>query len=309
MSRVQRIAFIGFGEAGGILGRGLAEAGVQVRMHDLLLDDPAARQPMLDKAAASGVQACATLAEAVAGAELVVSAVTAARAADAARAAGLVLRPGQVFIDINSVSPGTKAEDRRLAEAGGAAYVEAAVMAPVPPYGIGVPMLLGGAAAAEVAAQLGALGMNARAIATEIGVASAIKMCRSVMIKGLEALTVECMSAARRFGAEDAVLASLAETFPGMGWTGDLPGYLISRVAEHGRRRAAEMREVAATLREVGIEPRMSEACAVTQDAFTDALRDAGLTYDRERPFDWPSTVDRLAQAGAAPSRPPADPA
>ncbi len=102
--------------------------------------------------------------------------------------------------------------------------------------------------------------MNATAVSDKIGVASAVKMCRSVMIKGMEALAVECLFAARRYGAEEAVLASLDATYPQMGWRDKLPDYLVSRVAEHGRRRAAEMREVAESLRDVGIDPLMAEA-------------------------------------------------
>ncbi len=294
------VAIVGFGEAGGILGDGFSRTGARVAMYDLLMDDSVSRPAMVAKAGQCGVRACATLAEAVAGAELIVSTVTASSAPDAARAAGELIRPGQVFLDLNSVSPATKREDQRLIESHGGVYVEAAVMAPVPPYGFKVPMLLGGAKAGETAQRLTALGMNARAVAIEIGVASAIKMCRSVMIKGLEALAVESMSAARRYGAEKAVLASLDETFPGMGWTGELPGYLISRVAEHGRRRAAEMREVAATLREVGVAPLMSEACALAQDSFVDMLRDAGIEYDKSAEFKWQATLDRLAACSSS---------
>src|SRR5690606_3082560 len=134
-------------------------------------------------------------------------------------------------------------------------------------------------------------------VATRVGVASAIKMCRSVVIKGLEAITVESLRAARLHGAEDAVLASLAETFPSMGWTRQLPDYLISRVAEHGRRRAEEMREVAATLRDAGISPQMSVAAARTQDALIDAMGEAGLRYDESRAFSWRELADRLDAA------------
>src|SRR5690606_34732295 len=183
-------------------------------------------------------------AAAVQDADLVISAVTASSAAQAAVDAAQCLHAGQYFLDINSVSPATKHADRDAIEAAGGFYIESAVMAPVPPYGLKVPMLLGGEHAQALSGSLNELGLRTKAVSTQVGVASAIKMCRSVMIKGLEALTVECMTAARRYGAEEAVLASLNETFPGMGWTENLPHYLISRVAEHGRRRAAEMREV-----------------------------------------------------------------
>jgi 3-hydroxyisobutyrate dehydrogenase-like beta-hydroxyacid dehydrogenase len=155
-------------------------------------------------------------------------------------------------------------------------------------------MLLGGAQAETVAAAMQALGFNARAVSTRVGVASAAKMCRSVMIKGIESLTVECLSAARAYGAEDVVLASLRETFEKFRTTADLPAYLISRVAEHGRRRAAEMREVAETLRDAGIEPLMSEACAALQDRFVDSMAAHGMRYEDYVPFVWQNVLDSL---------------
>ncbi|CAN5667248.1 DUF1932 domain-containing protein [soil metagenome] len=289
------IAFIGYGEAGGLLAHGLAQRGLPVRVYDILFDVPDQRAAMLEKARLGKVRACKTLAEAVRGAHVVVSAVTATSAAQAAEDAGRMMTTGQVFLDINSVSPETKRGDCKLIEASGGDYVEAAVMAPVPPYGIKVPMLLGGKRAEEVATLLSGLGMKAKAVSQEVGVASAIKMRRSVMIKGLEALTVESMAAARHYGCEAAVLASLEETFPGMGWTKQLPHYLISRVAEHGERRAAEMREVTQTLRDAGVPPYMSAASAQVQDAVPKAMREHAIAYDASVPFEWQVLVDQLA--------------
>ena len=155
-------------------------------------------------------------------------------------------------------------------------------MAPVPPQRLRVPMLLGGKRAGAVAQLLRDVGMNATALSVKIGVASAVKMCRSIVIKGLEALTLESMLAARRFGAEREVLESLNGTLPGMGWTGKLPDYLISRVAEHGVRRAAEMREVALTLLDVGVDPVMASATAQRQawSRDTGGRKTASLRHD-----------------------------
>lgn len=300
---VQRIAFIGFGEAGSCLGKELAQRGVKVSAYDILYTDPDARVALQARADAAGVQLCSSLVEALEQAELVISAVTAASAAEAAHQAAAHLRVGQYFLDINSVSPETKRQDERAVQGSGAKYVECAVMAPVPPSGLRVPMLLGGAAAAELAPRLEATGFRARAVATRVGVASAIKMCRSVFIKGLESITSEGLQVARRYGAEDEVLVSLAETFPNMGWTTHLPDYLVSRVSEHGRRRAEEMREVAQTLRDVGLEPIMSLASARQQDAWIDAMEAAGLTYDSSVPFSWRNLVDQLESARQGVSR------
>jgi 3-hydroxyisobutyrate dehydrogenase-like beta-hydroxyacid dehydrogenase len=293
----KRVALIGFGEAGAILGTDLVLAGCEVSTYDILFDQPQTRAALRAKAEGARVRPADSLAEAAANAQLIISAVTASSSGDVAALAGKSLRRGQVFLDINSVSPAKKQSSSRLVAASGADYVESAVMAPVPPQRLKVAMLLGGARAAEVAPALVQLGMNATAISSEIGIASAVKMCRSVVIKGIEALAVESMLAARRFGAEEQVLASLNKTFPGIGWDKHLPDYLISRVAEHGRRRAAEMREVARTLTDIGVEPTMAAATAVRQDKLIDAMTAAGIRYAQDREFSWRALADALAKA------------
>jgi len=294
-TELHKFGLIGFGEAGSILGEDLVAAGYEVAMYDVLLDSPSGRSLMLEKARRVRVRAADTFEDAVAGASIVISAVTATSSSDVAAKAARVLRAGQVLLDINSVSPAKKLANAALVGAAGADYVEAAVMAPVPPQRLRVPMLLGGPRAAAVAQVLRDAGMNATVLSDKIGVASAVKMCRSIVIKGLEALTLESMLAARRFGAEQEVLASLNGTFPSMGWTGKLPDYLISRVAEHGLRRASEMREVARTLSDVGVDPVMAAATAARQEWLVQSM----AAHDEEygEPFSWRSLVDAISPA------------
>jgi 3-hydroxyisobutyrate dehydrogenase-like beta-hydroxyacid dehydrogenase len=307
MSAFRRIAILGFGEAGGILGADLARTGRAVATYDLLLDEPATRGALRAKAEAAGVRPCDSAREAVSGAELVLCAVTAEQAVHAATSAAAALGAGQLFLDINSVSPAAKQGNARAIERSGADYLDAAVMASVPHDRLAVPMLIAGRRAAEVTPALRALGLNASIISDRVGVASAVKMCRSIVIKGLEALAVESLFAARRFGAEGEVLASLERTFPGMGWQDSLPDYLVSRVAEHGRRRAAEMREVARTLEDAGLEPLMALAAARRQEQLVEAMRAQRIEYARERAFSWRRLADALAgqedAAGAAGGR------
>jgi 3-hydroxyisobutyrate dehydrogenase-like beta-hydroxyacid dehydrogenase len=291
----RRIAVIGFGEAGTILGADLVKAGCDVATYDILFDTTESREVMRAKAERVRVRTADSLREAVSDAQLVISAVTASSSGEVAAGAAQYMRPGQIFLDINSCSPAKKQSSAKALEASGADYVEAAVMAPVPPQRLKVPMLLGGPRAAAVAPALARLGMNAQAIAAEIGIASAVKMCRSVVIKGIESLAVESMLAARQFGAEEQVLASLNQTYPGIGWDKDLPDYLISRVAEHGRRRAAEMREVARTLEDIGIVPTMATAIAERQDQLIDAMNANGIAYEHDTRFSWRALADALA--------------
>jgi 3-hydroxyisobutyrate dehydrogenase-like beta-hydroxyacid dehydrogenase len=294
---IERIAIVGFGEAGGIIGNDLAARGLSVSTFDLLFHSKEAREAMLAKARDSKARPTESLSDCVRDAQLVISAVTASSALDVAEQASGLLRAGQFFLDINSVSPGTKQKMADHFQKTDVRFVEAAAMAAVPPQRLKVPMLLGGAHAAELAALLPSIGMSARVASDRIGVASAVKMCRSVVIKGLEALVVESMFAARRHGAEDAVLASLSATFPEMGWNKQLPDYLISRVAEHGKRRAAEMREAAQALRDVGINPLMSEATAEKQASLVKEIACQSADSRAGKPFSWRELADALDSA------------
>jgi 3-hydroxyisobutyrate dehydrogenase-like beta-hydroxyacid dehydrogenase len=291
-SNTSRIALIGFGEVGSLFARELMATGRHtVAVYDILFDE-AQGAAMKEKARELKAEPSSTAAAAAKDAFVVVSAVTATSAADVAREAGGYLRKGQFFLDINSVSPDTKRGDETLIAKSGADYVEAAVMAPVAPYGIKVPMLLGGKRAAVLADLLNPSGFRMTAVSETVGQASAIKMCRSVFIKGIEALAVEGFLAARHYGVEDKVIASLDETFPSVNWEKQA-GYLISRVLEHGRRRAAEMRESAETVRAIGLEPLMTLATARRQDWLADrATEQPALKTVPEK--DWRTSLDQI---------------
>jgi 3-hydroxyisobutyrate dehydrogenase-like beta-hydroxyacid dehydrogenase len=173
------------------------------------------------------------------------------------------LRGRPFFLDINSVSPGRKQATAKMLGAA-ARYVDVAVLAPIHPARHQTPMLLAGPASPEVAPKLAALGMRTSIAGVEIGAAAAIKMVRSVMIKGIEALTLECFLAAARAGVIDEVAASMRNNYPGLDWAKVVP-YNLERMAVHGERRAAEMEEVAETLRELGVEPLMTNATVKRQ--------------------------------------------
>jgi len=263
----QRVALIGFGEVGGIFGTALAECGVAaITAYDILLDDAARGAAMRAKAARARVMLAASPEQAVADADVVISAVTASATRAAVESIACAVKRDAVVLDINSASPGTKIECAAVIAERGGRYVEAAVMTSVPPHGIGTPMLLGGPHARSAVPLLTALGFAVTPVSDQYGVASATKMCRSVIVKGMEAIVIESFLTARRYGVEREVLASLAETFPGIDW--EVHGsWFWKRVVQHGRRRAEEMREAAVTVREAGVEATMAEAIADTQAA------------------------------------------
>ena len=260
------LGIIGFGEVGGTFGRGLkGKPGVlAVHAWDLKFAG-AGGEAARAAASVDGITPARDMAELCASADLLVSAVTASNTLAVAEEAARHVRPGSVFLDLNSASPGSKQRAAELIEAAGARYVEAGVMTSVPPYGIRVPTLLGGPYAATLAPRLNDWGMDAKPVSEKLGIASAIKMSRSIMIKGLEALVIESYTNARRYGVEEHVLPTLAETFPQIDW--DKQGaYFFSRVVQHGKRRAEEMRESANTVQEGGFAPVMASAIAEKQD-------------------------------------------
>ncbi len=257
------ICFIGFGEAAQAIAAGLREAGVErMSAWDILFPQPDGEK-LRHAGQASGVRCAGCAADAVREADIVVSAVTAASSVEAAGSVKPHLAGKPFVLDINSVSPGRKQETAKL-HGDTARYIDVAVLAPIHPARHQTPMLIAGPDAGTIAPTLAALGMRASIAGAEIGAAAAIKMVRSVMIKGIEALTLECFLAAARAGVIDQVAASMKNNYPGLDWAKIVP-YNLERMAKHGERRAAEMEEVADTLRELGVEPLMTTATVKRQ--------------------------------------------
>ncbi len=288
-----RIGLIGYGEVGKIFAQALVERGAAwVGTYDILLKDAAKATTTRAHAEQAGIAAIDSAAALLDRADVVISAVTASQTLAVATEASASIRSGTWFLDVNSASPGTKAAAGRAIDGAGGRYVESAMMTSVPPYGIGVPMLLGGAHAQAAASLFAPLGFSMEVASDEIGVASAIKMCRSVFIKGLEAIVIESYAAARQYGVEDRVLASLTETFPTIDWEKQ-GAYLFSRVAQHGRRRAEEMREAAVTVKEAGFNPHMAAASAERQDMIA-GLAAQGAFTGLDATADWRAYADRI---------------
>ena len=296
------VSLIGYGEVGRILAEDLRAAGVPVTAFDIKLHGEAG-EPLREHALLHGVTLAEAHVPAVHAAGLVISAVTASQAVPVAAACAPGLVAGAYFLDFNSASPGAKLHAAELVNAADGRYVEGAVMTSVPPYRIKVPLLLGGPDATALQPRLAALGFAPRVASDRLGVASATKMCRSVMIKGLEAMVIESFTTARHYGVEDAVIASLQETFPGIDWERQAT-YFFQRVIEHGRRRSEEVREVAETVRDAGLTP-WSAAGTAERQAWVAELAEAGLFGARGTPgfarsADWRLEADRiLAQTKA----------
>ena len=248
---------IGFGEAGATFAAA-AGWGRRARAFDI---DRSRRDAM----AQALVEPFCEPRLALGGVRLVLSLVTADAALHAARSYARMLEHETLWIDMNSVAPETKREASAIIEHHGAKYIDAAILAPVHPASLNVPILLAGDCAENARAALQSVGFaDVRIVGAEVGRASAIKLIRSVMVKGVEALTDEMMAAAEAAGVVDEVLASLDASEKSENWS-TKAAYNLERMTTHGKRRAAEMEEAARTLGSLGVEPVMTVGIARRQ--------------------------------------------
>lgn len=252
-----QLSLIGFGEAGESFADG-ANWGAGVRGFDIL--------PQRGRAmACHGVRACKDAAQALEGADIVLSLVTADTALAAARDYAAYLKPGAYWCDLNSVAPHTKRAAAEAIEASGGRYADVAVMAPVRPARRAVPLLTSGPWAAETCDILTLIGFSAcRIVGDDIGRASTIKLCRSIAIKGMEALCDELLEACGAAGVTDEVLTSLDASKVTLGWA-ERCAHSRERMAQHGLRRAAEMQEAAQMLSGLDVDAVMTQGTIARQ--------------------------------------------
>ncbi|NOX49739.1 MAG: NAD(P)-dependent oxidoreductase [Gammaproteobacteria bacterium] len=280
MTKIRKICLLGFGEVGEVLAKDLAAAStIKLAAYDLQFHNPQS-QPYISIRSNPQVDMAASASDAVAHCDLVISAVTAAQSLVAAQSVCASLSPGTFFLDLNSVAPTTKISVAQVVETCGGRYVEAAVLSPIMPKRMNAPILIGGPHAQDFLPAGINLGFSdMRFCSAHIGPAAATKMCRSIMIKGVESLLTESLLTARHYGVEDAVMASLHDLIPWQDWPARAR-YMISRSLLHGMRRAEEMREAADTVCDAGIRPHMSSGCVATQawlSQFDAALKEQEL--------------------------------
>ena len=288
------ISFIGFGEAARAFldgWRTVPGFGARMSAYDIKTDSPdaAVRAGKRADYVAANVIGASTAPGAVAGADAIFSVVTADQAHEAAVAALPGVEHGAFFFDCDSCAPQTKERTAKEVDAAGGRYVDVAVMAPVHPRLHRTPLLISGPHATDAAPVLAALGMVAEIHDGPVGSSSAVKMIRSIMMKGLEALVCECVLAGRKAGVIETVLDSLDDTYPGFDWR-RRSAYMLERVMTHGVRRAAEMREVALTVDLLGLDGAMSRASV----GWHQTVGDLGLRTMPEEADDYRALAERI---------------
>ncbi|WP_445182663.1 DUF1932 domain-containing protein [Pseudonocardia sp. Cha107L01] len=240
------VAVLGLGEAGGELALGLVGASVTVRGYDPAVGAPA------------GVNPCRDEADAVTGADLVLSVNSALEAGAALRRGVAAAGPNTTWADLNTASPGAKAELARVCAAHDLDFADVAIMAPVPGRGLAVPMLVSGTGAVSTARLLTGVGASITVLDGPAGAAAERKLLRSVFFKGMSAAIVEALLAARAAGQEDWLRREIAAELESCG------AATVRRVVEgslrHAARRGAEMAAAAEMLTELGVDPLVATA-------------------------------------------------
>ncbi len=259
----KRIAFLGFGEAARAFHQSLSkkDPALEFFAWDILLLDQSSQMRDVIESRNVAIVDPSDFGDA----DWIFNAVTADQSYVALERIVEYLGDDQLVIDINSVAPDKKRRSAAMIEETGAEYLDMAVMAPVHPHHHQTPVLIAGKMVNDLAQDLTELGFNFRIISTDVGEATAIKMVRSLFVKGLEAITVETLLAAEASGCLEEITASISKSYPGLGWP-DFAKYQFERTTTHGHRRAAEMRESAATLNNLGLTGSLANEIANVQE-------------------------------------------
>ena len=252
------ITFVGFGEASYHIAKGLKAEGLEgIIAYDAFWDHPERGGLIQQRAKEVGIALLPTLKEAVEASRFILSATSAKIAVTIAASIFPHMQEGQIFVDINAASPMAMKEVDELPRKEGVLFCDAAVMGVVPSEGHKVPMLLSGDGGTIFQNELTKYGMNLKDLNTVAGGSSAIKMFRSVFMKGLTQLLIESLSASAKFGVLDTIVESLSESINNK-TIEDLSNQLIPRTVVHAERRVSEMKEVISTLEGMRLDASMS---------------------------------------------------
>lgn len=255
-----KIGFIGFGEASFNIAAGLAGEGIiHIHAYDKFWNIEPQSKIVTQRAKDAGVNLVKSISELIEISDIVISSVSANLAVALAEESAIYLKPGQLYVDINSAGPDTKVAANEIVSKTKALFVDVAVMGTVPGNGHKVPMLASGAGAKEFAETMNRYGMNITLLEGPAGKSSASKMFRSIFMKGFVTLLLETVMASHQYGIEDDVLASIEETLTDGPFLPIING-LLTRGVIHSERREHEMDEVLTTLNNLQVDSTMSKA-------------------------------------------------
>jgi 3-hydroxyisobutyrate dehydrogenase len=289
---MRAIGFLGFGEVAGCFAAALDRHGVQIAAYDILLEQPSGADRLKERAGASRVRFL-PLANLIARTEIVLSTVTTDVAFDAAAACVPYLNGSHIFVDLNATSPAVKRAIAAVIAPSGADFIEAAILGAIGVAGAQSRILVCGITAARVAEELSAYGLNVGSYGHEIGRASTFKLLRSIFSKGMEALLLESLLAARRAGVGKEVWREVVETLDARPFTEVGGNWMRTHGSAHARR-YHEMVQVEALLRELGVEPLLTSATTAFFERSTRLVLSKAFPENPKDPDEVLAALDEL---------------
>lgn len=254
-----QIGFIGFGEAAFHIAKGLAGAGLKhIHAYDKFAYAGLQAALIQKRAKEAGVTLEPGIKELVETSTIVISAVSANLSLPLAEESARYLKPGQLYVDLNSAGPDTKVAIDAVVSPK-AHFIDAAVMGPVTPSGHKVEMLVSGGGAPALVEAMAPYGMNLTLLRGPVGTSSASKMFRSIFMKGFIALLLETVVAGHQYGIEDDILSSIEKSLTAAPLK-EVINDILARGVIHSERRGHEMDEVIATLKNLNVDSTMSLA-------------------------------------------------
>ncbi|MFV0513797.1 MAG: DUF1932 domain-containing protein [Jhaorihella sp.] len=297
MTGAPRLAFLGFGEAATEFSRGLSGAGfVDLAAYDVAIHGGRGEALLRDRAAQTGTRLL-TDREAFGEADVIFAMVQPSVAGVAAEETAPFMRPGAWYVDFSSAAPSVKQAAAGVIEAAGAGYVDAGIIGSVPTSGYRVPIIMSGIGAAGIAATFTPFGMKIDVVGTTVGAAAGIKLVRSILAKGMEALYAEALLVARRTGVSDEVLDSFC-AFLDARPAHDTAGILVRSHVIHAARRADEVAMSRDMVLEAGVSPHMTDAIISVMKAT--AATGIAQTLGGQQPSDLDAALDAMDAALAA---------
>lgn len=255
-----KLCFMGFGEAASEMARGLRADGLnEIYAYDVMQNDERFGPAVHERIEKTGVTLVSSVKELAEIADFVFTIVPPNCTMDALKSILPHLKKGTYYTDLTASTPDAKREMARVAEEGGVVFTDGAMLGALLVYQNKVPILASGKGAVVVREAMTPYGMNITEVGEQPGDASAVKLIRSIYMKGTASLVIETLQAAEHFGVSDLVIPSLAETFDSKTFV-ETMSRLATGTSIHASRRGAELSGSLAMLRDAGLDASMTEA-------------------------------------------------
>ena len=290
------IGFIGYGEAAFNISLGLGQEGLSgIRATDAMMDHPVMGVQVHDRAKQAGVALVSSAAEVAQWADVLFAAVLSSFTLDVCREVKDCLRPGQLYIDVSASTPATKEAIWDLIGGTGVLFVDAAMLGSLPKDKHQVPITASGNGASKFQEVMAPHGMKITLAGEKAGAASAIKLVRSIFMKGIASLMIEMLQAADAYGVSDEVVSSISKSMDGIPFTSHLDR-LVTGSALHCTRRAAELKGSIAMLSEAELSPEMTTAAKHRLEALEPY--EFAKKYVEKKPGGWQEIIQAIRVNG-----------